>query len=583
MNYELAQTLRQVYRLMQLAGESVYRSIAFDRAAQSIEGLARPVDDLIREERLTELDGIGKSIAAEITAWAESGRMPVLEELKSRVPVELLEWLRIPGLGPKKIVRIHKELGIRRIDELKEACLDGRVARLPGLGEKSARNILSSIEWLEQFGQRNLLSEALEDAGRMLDFLSPLEGILQIELAGSLRRSRETIGDIDIVIAAGEESVPGIFDAFIGNEMVVEVLGRGETKSSVRTAGGRQIDLRIVRPDQFPAALIYFTGSKEHNVRLRGRARQSGMALNEYGLFRLDGEGETDFDHPVPSSSEQEIYSRLGLSWIPPELREDNGEIEWFEKHKELPLLEEGEIRGVIHAHSRWSDGRNTIEELARASISRGYSYLGISDHSRSAAYAGGLSVEDVRRQWEEIDELNLRLKEEGIEFTVFKGIESDILPDGSLDYPDEILEGFDFVIASVHSALDMPREQMTERFCRAIEHPATRIVGHPSGRLLLRREGSSLDMERLIETAAAHNTAIEINANPLRLDLDWRYGRKAREAGMWTSINPDAHRISEIDYIRYGVRIARKGWFDASRVVNALSAEEFALWIARR
>ncbi|MEX0894311.1 MAG: PHP domain-containing protein, partial [Balneolaceae bacterium] len=414
----------------------------------------------------------------------------------------------------------------------------------------------------------------------ILDYLKTLEGVRRIEVAGSVRRSNETIGDIDILIGAQESDAPAIFDAFVQHSFVVEVLGRGETKSSIRTQEGRQVDLRIVKPEQFPAALMYFTGSKEHNVALRQRARERGMALNEYGLFKLDKEGNTDFDQPVSYQSEADIYRYLDLNYILPELREDRGEVVFFEEHEEMPLVKESDIRGVIHAHSTWSDGKYSIEQMARASVRRGYEYLGICDHSRTAAYAGGLSIEEVKRQWEEIDKLNDQLKEEGVNFRVFKGIESDILSDGSLDYPDEILEGFDLVIASVHSGLEMPLEQMMERFMRAIEHPATRIIGHPTGRLLLKRKESKLDMNQLIDWAATHNTAIEINANPRRLDLDWRYGNKARETGLLTSVNPDAHTTDGIDDIQYGVRIARKGKFEKEKVLNTRSAEEFEKWL---
>jgi len=305
------------------------------------------------------------------------------------------------------------------------------------------------------------------------------------------------------------------------------------------------------------------------------------LTLNEYGLFPLDADGEADRSRPETVRSEEEIYRKLDLHFVPPELREGYGEVEVFEAGEGPELVTENQIRGVIHAHSTWSDGKNTIEEMARSCLERGYSYLGMTDHSRSAAYAGGLSEEEVRKQWEEIDRLNEILREEGHDFTIFKGIESDILADGSLDYSDSILEGFDFVIASIHSGLEMPREKMMDRFRKAIAHPATRMVGHPTGRLLLRREESDLDMEELIERAAAENTAIEINANPWRLDLDWRHGMKAREAGLMTSINPDAHTIDGIDDIQYGVSIARKGWFGPDRVLNTLSARELSAWMA--
>ena len=579
-NQEVAGKLREVYNLMQLAGENRFRAIAFDRAAQTIEGLNDEITKRIEEKTLTDIKGIGKSIAEDITALYETGTMPVLESLKEKVPSGLMEWLNISGLGPKNIVKIHKELGITEITQLKEACQSGAVADLSGLGKKSAEKILKSIEYLETFGERARLDQAFEIAEPVFEFVKKLNGVQQCEIAGSLRRFRETIGDIDIIVAANASDAGPIFDAFTGHELVVEVLGRGETKSSVRTENGRQVDLRIVKPEEYPAALMYFTGSKEHNIVMRQRARERGMALNEYGLFKLNEEKETDFDQPVKAGSEKEIYRKLDLHFIPPEHREDRGEFEFYSENKTMNLVSVDDIKGVIHAHSTYSDGKYTIKQMAEACIERGYEYLGISDHSRTAAYAGGLTIDEVKRQWDEIDELNESYKSEGKKFRIFKGIESDILSDGSLDYPDDILEGFDFVIASVHSGLSMPQGQMMERFLRAIEHPATTMLGHPTGRLLLKRDGSQIDLNQIIDYAAQKNVAIEINANPWRLDLDWRYGNKAKETGLMTSINPDAHSTDGIDYIRYGVMIARKAKFEPARVLNTKSAEEFEEWV---
>ena len=578
-NQEVAEKLREIYNLMQLAGENRFRAIAFDRAAQTIEGLNDEIAKHIEEGTLTDIKGIGKSIAEDIQAYAETGTMPVLEDLKERVPKGLIEWLNISGLGPKNIVKIHQKLGITEITELKEACQSGAVADLPGLGQKSADKIIKSIEYLEKFGERARLDQALEISEPVFEFVKNLAGVQQCEIAGSLRRSRETIGDVDVLVAANSEDAEAIFDQFVNYELVVEVLGRGDTKSSVRTENGRQVDLRIVKPQQFPAALMYFTGSKEHNIVLRQRARERGMALNEYGLFRLNDQNETDFDQPVKTSSEEEIYQKLGLNFVPPEHREDRGEFEFYEEHKDMELVSESDIKGVVHAHSTWSDGKYTIKQMAEACMERGYEYLGLTDHSKTAAYAGGLTIDQVKRQWEEIDRLNEEFKSEGKKFKIFKGIESDILSDGSLDYPDEILAGFDFVIASVHSGLSMSLEDMMNRFENAIKNPYTRIVGHPTGRLLLKREESKLDLNHLIELAREHNTVIEINASPWRLDIDWKYGNKAKDVGLMTSINPDAHSTEGIDDIRYGVMIARKAKFEPGRVLNTKSVEEFEAW----
>lgn len=582
-NNEIAEQLREIYQLMQLAGENRFRAIAFDRAAQTIESLNEDINGYIDSDTLTDIKGIGNSIAEDIKSYAETGKIEVLESLREQIPAGVIKWLDISGLGPKNIAKIHKELGISEVAELKEACQDGRVAELSGLGKKSAQKILNSIEWMEQFGERCRLDEAAEIAEPIYNFLKDQEGVESISVAGSLRRSKETIGDVDILIGTEEEHIENLFNAFVDHDLVVEVLGRGETKSSIRTKEGRQVDLRIVKPQQFPAALMYFTGSKEHNVVLRQRARERGLSLNEYGLFELNEDGDTDFEKPIDYSSEEDIYKQLDLHFIPPELREDRGEIAFFESHEKMDLVEEKDIRGVLHAHSTYSDGKFSVKEMAEACIERGYEYLGLTDHSQTAAYAGGLSVDEVKQQWEEIDRLNEEFKSEGKNFRIFKGIESDILSNGDLDYEDAILEEFDFVIASVHSGLNMSRKKMMTRFRKAIANPHTDIIGHPTGRLLLQRDGSNLDMNELIELAAKHNTAIEINANPYRLDLDWRHGNKAKEVGLMSCINPDAHSKKGIDYISYGVRIARKAKFGKDRILNTKSAEELAKWFNDR
>jgi DNA polymerase (family 10) len=578
-NQEIAGRLREIYQLMQLAGENPFRARAFDSAAQTVESLNGDINDYINSNSLTDIKGIGKSIAEDIQSYAKTGKIEVLESLHERVPESLVEWLDISGLGPKGIAKVHKELGISEISELKIACEDGRIAQLSGMGEKSAQKILDSISWMEQFGERCRLDEASAIAKTMLSFLENREGVESIEIAGSLRRAKETIGDIDILIGAQEKYISDLFDVFTSHELVTDVLGRGDTKSSIRTRKGRQADLRIVKPSQFPAALMYFTGSKQHNVVLRQRARDRGLSLNEYGLFKLDNGGKTDFDMPIHYASEADIYQKLDLHFVPPELREDRGEIEYYEENESMSLIQEDDIRGVIHAHSTWSDGKFSIRDMASACMERGYEYLGLTDHSQTAAYAGGLKPDDVKQQWKEIDKLNAEFAAQNKNFRIFKGIESDILGDGSLDYDEKLLSQFDFVIASIHQSINMPREKMMKRMHNAIKNPATRIVGHPTARLLLKREGADMDLNELIELAAKNNTAIEINANPRRLDMDWRHGNKAREAGLMSSINPDAHSIDGIDDIQYGVKIARKGKFEKERILNTKSADQVAKW----
>jgi len=582
-NKDVAECLEEIGILLRLAGENDFKAIAFDRAARTIESMDKPIGVYVANGEVTSISGIGKSIATDIYSLFETGEIPVLTELKQTVPAGLIKWLDISGLGPKSVYKIHHALGITELDELKKACEDGSVAALPGLGAKSAEKILKSIAWMEQFSERCRLDEAHLIAERVLDLLEDQPGVQEISVAGSYRRSMETIGDIDVLIGASEDVASSLFDVFTGDEQVMEVLGRGDTKSSVRTREGRQVDLRIVKPEQFPAALMYFTGSKEHNVAMRQRARDRGMALNEYGLFKLDADGNTNFDQPVEYGSEQDIYRQLGLSWVPPELREDRGEVAYFAEHESMDLVQESDIRGVLHAHSTWSDGKYSIEEMARACLDRGFEYLGLTDHSKTAAYAGGLDVRRVQQQWKEIDAVNDKLYREGHNFRVFKGIESDILADGSLDYDEDILTGFDFIIASVHFSLDMPPEKMLDRLVRAVEHPRTTILGHPTGRLLLKRDGSKVDLNTVIERAAAAGTAIEINANPWRLDIDWRYGNKAKEVGLMTAVCPDAHETDGIDDIQYGVRIARKAKFNKERVLNTMSVKEISDWFKRK
>lgn len=568
---------------MRLAGENDFRAMAFDRAARVIESLPDDLNTYIAEKRLTELKGIGSSIAQDIYMYAETGAVPVLEKLRGEVPAGLVSWLGISGLGPKKIYKIHKELGITEISELRQRCQDGSVAALSGLGEKSAQKILKSIEWMDQYAERCRLDEADNIARFFYEKLASLEGVDTLSVAGSLRRSMETIGDIDLLVAARTEHAESIMAAFVNDEQVIEILGQGSTKSSVRTTEGRQVDLRIVEPDQYAAALLYFTGSKEHNVALRQRARARNLQLNEYGLFHQNEQGQADASRPLEATSESDLYAHLGLGFIPPELREDQWEFEMAADGAVPDLVEHKDIKGILHAHSDWSDGKYSIREMARACIDRGYTYLGLTDHSRSAAYAGGLTIERVQAQWREIDVINEEFLAEGTAFRVLKGIESDILADGSPDYPDEVLQGFDLVIASVHSSLDMEPERMLERLKRAAAHKHVHMIGHPTGRLLLRRDGSKADLEALIRFAARQGTAIEINANPWRLDLDWRYGRLVRDSGLMSAICPDAHTTRGIEDVRYGVGIARKAGLAAKHILNTLPLEELLNWLGKR
>ncbi|HLU49640.1 MAG TPA: DNA polymerase/3'-5' exonuclease PolX, partial [Planctomycetota bacterium] len=547
---QIVRALIETADLEEVVSDNPFRSRAFRAAARTIDAWSGDFARAVESGELTSIQGIGKGIADFVTEMWTTGASARHEELRELVPPGVRRMLDVPGLGPKKVRTLWRELKIESIDALKEACSEGRVAKLKGFGKKTAENILAGIGYLESVGGRYLLPEAEAVASQICEYLRSGPPIEKLEVAGSLRRRRETVRDLDVLAVTSDPQA--LSDHFIHFTEVETVIAQGDTKTSVRLVNGMAVDLRIVKRSQFPFALVYFTGSKEHNVRLRSRAKDRGLKLNEYGLFP-DGSARSK-----RCADEKAIYRALDLDWIPPELREDLGEIEAAEQGAVPRLLEAREIQGIVHAHTTWSDGKATLEDLARAVKAAGYSYLGISDHSQSAFYAGGLDPDRVRAQHEEID----RLSEELEGFRIFKGIESDIRADGSLDYSDDVLESFDFVIASLHSHFHLPEEEQTARVLRALESPYTTILGHATTRLLLRREGVELDLDRVLVRAAELGVAIEINANPYRLDIDWRYGPRARELGVYTSINPDAHSLPEIGYVRFGVDMARKaGW----------------------
>ena len=559
--------LQRTADLLRLSGANDFKAGAWEKAAAVVEQEGENLRFRDSETALQELPNIGKSLAFELHQFLTTGKLPQLEKLEKELPEGLIAWLDISGLGPKRAAKIHQQLGISKLDDLKTALEDGRVAALAGFGAKSAKKILNALTWMEGSGDRCLLNEAMALAEEMIAHLEDCPGLLKLETAGSLRRSRESVGDLDF-LACVEGDASELHRRFCEMKDVVEVLVSGETKSSVRVSQGRQLDLRSVNKDAFPAALIYFTGSKEHNVFLRGRAREQGLTLNEYGLYPLV-DGEANRDHPIPMPDEAALYKKLALPFTPPELREQIYQ-PWIEAHDLPTLVEANDLKGILHAHSTWSDGKNTLREMAEACIDLGYSYFGITDHSQSAFYAGGLKPKAVEAQWHEIDTLNARFADEGKDFHIFKGIESDIRADGSLDYDDDLLAGFDFVIASIHGQMDMEAPAMQARVEKAVQHPACTILGHPTARLLLQRPGIKLDMEAVIRLAAKNSVAIEINAAPPRLELDWRWGKLAREVGLRTAICPDAHAVDQLTRMtRYGIPMARKAGFDAARILN--------------
>jgi DNA polymerase (family 10) len=565
----IAKILDSCGTLLELQGENAFRCQAYHNGARAVEQLQEDIVELVAQGRLNEVRGLGETLVQKITALVTTGRLDFFEELKAKTPPGLIEMLRIPGLGPKKIKAIYDQLRIDTIPALKQACLDGRVAKLKGFGAKTAQKILGGIDYVAQAGQRFRLDEGLAIAGRLLDWVREQPSVIRSEICGSLRRRRETIRDIDILVSAKKSKA--IMEGFVALEGVMEVLARGDTKSSIMVAPGIQADLRVVHDEQFPFALHYFTGSKQHNIRMRSRAIEYGLKLNEY---ELAGEKRS-----IRCKDESDIFEALQLDYIPPELREDTGEIEAAAAHQLPKLIEFSDLRGTFHCHTTWSDGTATIEEMADAAKRRRLTYLGIADHSQTAAYAGGLTVDRVRKQQAEIDDLNDRLK--GLR--IFKGIESDILPGGKLDYPDTVLAGFDFVVASVHSSFSMTREEMTQRVVRAVSNPYCTMLGHATGRLLLRREGAAIDLDAVIDACARAGTMIEVNAHPARLELDWQHCKRAKAKGVRLVINPDAHSTNALDHLRYGIDVARRGWLEAADVVNTRTAAAVVALLSKK
>jgi DNA polymerase (family 10) len=570
---QVAAVLDEIGTLLELQGENPFKSNAYHNAARAVEQLGGSLPELIAGGKLTGVRHIGDSVRAKIITLVTTGKLPYVEELRAKFPPGLFDILRVQGLGPKKVKAMYDELGVDDLAKLQTACEDGRVAKLQGFGQKTQQKILEGIGFLAQMGQRVRLDEALTVALSLLDGLRDCPGIQRMELCGSLRRRRETIKDIDILVSARD---PGpIMKRFVSLPGVAQVIGHGETKSSIIVAGsGRAMmnaDLRVVDDKQFPFALMYFTGSKDHNIVLRARAQEYGLKLNEYELV---GDGKS-----LRCKDEADIYRTLDLDYIEPELREDTGEIAAAADHRLPHLIEPGDIHGTFHCHTTWSDGTATLEEMVQAAKNLGMKYFGIADHSQSLTVANGLTPERVRKQQAEIDALNKKVP--GIR--IFKGIECDILADGTLDYGDEVLKTFDYVVASVHSHFNQTEAEMTARIVKAISNPHVTMLGHATGRLLQRRDGYRVNLEAVLQAAAQHETMVEINAHPMRLDLDWIHCKRAKALGVKLVINPDAHNTHDIAFVRYGVDVARRGWLEEGDVFNTKSAAQVAKVIAAR
>jgi DNA polymerase (family 10) len=559
--------LDEICILLELQGENPFRCNAYRAAARAIEQMAEELAEVVAAGRLTEIRGIGSTLQDKITTLVTTGELAFYTELRSKTPPGLLELLRLPSMGPKKVKALYDTLGIDSLDLLKQACIQGKIAELKGFGIKTQQKILEGIEFLNKLGQRVRIDEAMELANALLQGMKGCRGIQRMELCGSLRRRKDTIADIDILISA--DAPAPIMDHFVKLPGVIQVVGQGDTKSSIvveqNLGGGRRAtmnaDLRVVRDEQFPFALHYFTGSKEHNIAVRGRAQKYGLKLNEYELAGPD--------RSVRCKDEADLFRALDLDYIPPELRENTGEIEAAAEHRLPRLVEANDIQGTFHCHTTWSDGKATVKEMVEAAKKLGFKYFGIGDHSQSLTVASGLTPPRVREQQAEIDALKSKVS--GIR--IFKGTECDILPDGRLDFDDETLATFDYVVASVHSHFNQTAEEMTARIIRAISHPCVTILGHATGRLLLRREGYKVDLEAVLQAAAKHGTLVEINAHPQRLDIDWIQCKRAKALGVTLVINPDAHSTDEVGYTRFGVDVARRGWLEKKDIFNTQTA----------
>jgi len=580
---EIAEIFEEIGALLDLKGENPFRVRAYLNAARMIEGLPEDLGTLVKEERLTDIKGIGKDLAAKIAELHTTGKLQAYDELKSSLPAGLLDMLKIPGFGPKRVKVVYEKLKVDTIEKLEAACKSGKVAALDGFGEKSQQKILEGIRLAREFGSRHHYHKARAVAEPILEALRAHDGVIRCSIAGSLLRCRETIGDIDFLVSAKPKDAAGIIEDFAAMPGILSVSAKGETKSSVVLKGGIQADLRVVTDDQFAFALNYFTGSKEHNIALRARAlKLKNLSLNEYGFSPAKEKERSakELGSSIKCKTEQDLYRALGLSYVEPELREDMGEIEAAEAGKLPKLIELENLRGTFHCHSTWSDGIESVEAMARAAMDLGLEYLGIADHSKSEYQARGLDEKRVRQQAEEIKALNRMFAKEN--FRIFFGTECDILADGSLDFDDKTLELFDYVVASVHQGFSSDAGKMTKRICKALAHPAVTMLGHPTGRLLLEREAYAVNMPEVIEAAAQHNKIIEINAHPYRLDMDWRLWKHAKELGVKCSINPDAHNIPDLQFLAVGVGIARKGWLTKPDVINCLPLKDVASVLMR-
>ncbi|WP_090488934.1 DNA polymerase/3'-5' exonuclease PolX [Myxococcus virescens] len=569
----VAQVLRDISLLLQLQGESGFRVRAYDMAADRIAGLPQELGPLVAEGRLESLPGIGRALAEKISELVSTGRLGYLEELRAQFPPGLLELTQLPDVGPKKVATLWRELQVSSIEELERACREGRVRQVRGFGAKSEAKMLEGIALYRRArGERKLLGEVLPVATALLERVKAAPGVVRASLGGSVRRQAETVADVDI-IASAPEAEP-VLDALANAPGVAAVLGKGESKCSVRLeAGDLQVDLRVLPDEDFATALHHFTGSKAHHIRLRNLGQERGLKISEWGVHRDDGT-------KVPVTEESGIYALLDMQYVPPELREDNGEVE-AARAGQLPqdLLTLEDVQGAVHAHSTWSDGRNSLEEMALAARALGLKYLTITEHSEAAIYAGGLKVDDLKRQWEEIDRINAAVS--GVR--LLKGIEVDILESGALDYADSVLEQLEVVIGSIHVRHGMDEDQMTRRLLAAMDNPCLQILGHPTGRLINSREPYPVRMDEVLERAAERGVAVEVNGKPARLDIKAEYVRQAVKQGVRLVVSCDAHQKEDLRNLAFAVATARRGWARKGDVLNTLPADRFVTALRER
>lgn len=571
-NREVAAIFATIADMLEIKGENIHRVLAYRRAAETIANLPRDIHAIYAEGTLTDLPHIGQTLADKIGELLTTGELAFFNRLAEEIPVGVLEMLRVPGLGPKRVARFWKELGITSLEELKEAALAGRLQKMAGMGPKAEAKILEGIEALARRTDRMSIGEAYPIAARLLGSLLQVEGVLQGEMAGSLRRRKATIGDIDLLVASYHPQP--VIEAFVNLPEVARVLVQGETKVSVELYSGQQVDLRVLPPERYGTLLAYFTGSKEHNVRMRELALKQGLSLSENSFVPLDGGDE------ILCASEEEVYATLGLPWIPPELREDQGEIEAALNGSLPDLVTLDDIQGDLQLHTTWSDGKTSVLEMAQAAVARGYKYMLVTDHTYGLGIVKGMSPDDIVKQRQEIDAANAELAGK---LTILQGAEVEIHADGTLDYDNETLAHLDMVVASLHTSLRQPREQITARLINAIRNPYVTIIGHPHGQMIPDREPADLDMDAIFEAAKQHDVALEINANPRRLDLDDTHARRAVQLGVKLVISTDAHRPDELELMHFGVATARRGWVSPANVINTWPLERLLEWVKAR